>query len=882
MTPNAEATLERKLAEKARLLQQLREQADQLETEIDTENRRLMTARSSRGSHTARLRMEATRNEAWTPRQLTGCTENMSSFSRATTARASTAASERLVPEKTVAGESCTLADRLDTALPTRPQTSSQARPASQLGGRIATGASGGRPGTSSSVERPGTSLTGSDFLPPRLARATMGAWVRLGQMHDFTRDNRKKIQAMFVEADPKGDLVLTWQQLHAAYLDAGFVVSETQFQKMLEAMGEDWGQPINYADFFSHLTTLTFEMPEIFEVQSSIQFALTHMLRILQRRMTDRYSLVVKQLKIEDTEGNGQLSRLQLLRVIRATGLQFSEAQLDELLQNIDLNPLKTLDAHRFVKIFVPHHPIPAKVHDATTSIRAPNAPKDLNTAPLMSLAQLKSALQEKLAIAFSSYNDPVKEMFTQMDIKKEGVLTKKDFARAFQSFGIFPTSTQIEEFFKELDVERKGKINYSEFLTRMAPKPFDPHAISGAVRGLDAYDLARSKVRVQTASAQRPATATAVQMYQAVQKTLNSNAQRQRAETAFRAIDVGLSGKLSKDQMMQVLRKFDVYMTMHQFEDMIFNALKLQKGTHIDYMQFLDLFAAKAAGEAAPHPKKIYEETEQKPKGLNMMQAKALSARLSLDRVSKAPKGPVQAVNAAILRKSTEREAHRRIVYPETRGKDGNRIMPSASMPTPLLGPAHRFTTPLATSGPGPKSRVETPRGSGEWSWQKKAFELIKELLARQWEAFQAAFVALQDEDPDFKVHKKGLASLLARFSISLSQDEFDMLWRRLIPNANWTKGVNYFDLIRVFGPNLKPDRPVRSRKPTFESTGLKACAVNSAKPFEGHIAGSFNQPFSDNYDHDTGNHTGKFFGSKQHLVLRHDPVNPDLRST
>lgn len=93
------------------------------------------------------------------------------------------------------------------------------------------------------------------------MVSATMGTWVRLAQMHEFTKENRKKVQAMFVLADPHGSMLLTMGQLHGLYHQAGFEVSLVQFQKILEAMGENPNEPLNYADFFSHLTTLTFEV---------------------------------------------------------------------------------------------------------------------------------------------------------------------------------------------------------------------------------------------------------------------------------------------------------------------------------------------------------------------------------------------------------------------------------------------------------------------------------------------------------------------------------------------------------------------------------------------------------------------------------------------
>ena len=47
-----------------------------------------------------------------------------------------------------------------------------------------------------------------------------------------------------------------------------------------------------------------------------------------------------------------------------------------------------------------------------------------------------------------------------------------------------------------------------------------------------------------------------------------------------------------------------------------------------------------------------------------------------------------------------------------------------------------------------------------------EKQSFERITGSLARQWEAFQAAFFLLQDEDAYFKVGKVGLKRLLQKF--------------------------------------------------------------------------------------------------------------------
>ena len=67
MTPNTEALVERNLAEKQRLLAQLREKAQALEEQITRDSDRLSTARSGR-----RIRTALVGADSFTPRLQTG------------------------------------------------------------------------------------------------------------------------------------------------------------------------------------------------------------------------------------------------------------------------------------------------------------------------------------------------------------------------------------------------------------------------------------------------------------------------------------------------------------------------------------------------------------------------------------------------------------------------------------------------------------------------------------------------------------------------------------------------------------------------------------------------------------------------------------------
>ena len=156
---------------------------------------------------------------------------------------------------------------------------------------------------------------------------------------------------------------------------------------------------------------------------------------------------------------------------------------------------------------------------------------------------------------------------------------------------------------------------------------------------------------------------------------------------------------------------------------------------------------------------------------------------------------------------------------------------------------------SAPSALTKSGPKSRLEVRASANASTNEKESFQRIKGLLARHWEAFQAAFFLLQDEDDYFKVSKKGLRWLFLKYSIQFTPAELDALWRKLTPpsRANLPEGkgggIDYFDLIRVFGPNLS--NPGRPQKPGVEGAcvgaalavalGRTRAALTCACPFQ-----------------------------------------------
>ena len=72
------------------------------------------------------------------------------------------------------------------------------------------------------------------------------------------------------------------------------------------------------------------------------------------------RYKSALSVLAEED-DGSGDLPKSAILKVVKATGLEISEAQLDEALEVLGVEAHRPfLSVHDFIRHFVPSHPGP------------------------------------------------------------------------------------------------------------------------------------------------------------------------------------------------------------------------------------------------------------------------------------------------------------------------------------------------------------------------------------------------------------------------------------------------------------------------------------------------------------------------------------------
>jgi len=269
-----------------------------------------------------------------------------------------------------------------------------------------------------------------------------------IAQLNEFVRDHMQKLEEMFEMSDLDGGGKVSKYETVRIFIAAGFPVTIEEMNDILDILAQK--SPKGYLDYkamLNKLSALTFDMPEIFESLTSVHFAPTHLTQVVGSRIRDAYSKMIACLGEEDSEGNGMVSQLAMLRMLKGMGLEISLQALTEVLRSSGVKTHTSttgttyLNAHHLIQRFVPSHRPPSVGRYAELAERS-RVPKEIFAAPSMNPDQLLERLKEKM-------EDHIKyprEMFLKLDTDKDGTLTKEELAPAFLHFNLYPRPADVD----------------------------------------------------------------------------------------------------------------------------------------------------------------------------------------------------------------------------------------------------------------------------------------------------------------------------------------------------------------------------------------------------------------------------------------------------
>ena len=263
-----------------------------------------------------------------------------------------------------------------------------------------------------------------------------------LAQLNEFVRDFRFKLDEMFEMSDIDSRGSVSKYETVRIFVSAGIPLGIEELDDVLEVVSEKAPKGyVTYKSFLAKLSSLTFDMPEIFESLTSVHFAPTHLYHVVGNRIRDQYQQVLKSLRAEDKEGTGLISKTALLRIVKSLGIEISSQALLELLRTSGVPHANHVNAHHLIQRFVPSHRVPSAGQYARRAEQA-RVPKEIANAPSMNAEQLLEKLKEKM-------EDHIKyprEMFLKLDTDKDGTLTKEELEKAFLYFNLYPTSADVD----------------------------------------------------------------------------------------------------------------------------------------------------------------------------------------------------------------------------------------------------------------------------------------------------------------------------------------------------------------------------------------------------------------------------------------------------
>jgi hypothetical protein len=144
-----------------------------------------------------------------------------------------------------------------------------------------------------------------------------------ISQANEMLVANRAKFAEAFDHADHYHVGRIPKREVQRMFVWSGLPMTLEELDEILAVLDMKHPREVEYARFMERLACLTFDLPELFEGQSSVRFAPTHLSEVIGRRVRERKRFALAALREEDPEGSGFLSMTCTLRVLKSIGLE-------------------------------------------------------------------------------------------------------------------------------------------------------------------------------------------------------------------------------------------------------------------------------------------------------------------------------------------------------------------------------------------------------------------------------------------------------------------------------------------------------------------------------------------------------------------------------
>ncbi|VDH98022.1 Hypothetical predicted protein [Mytilus galloprovincialis] len=201
------------------------------------------------------------------------------------------------------------------------------------------------------------------------------------------------------------------------------------------------------------------------------------------------------------DADKSGALSREEIAKVVRNTGCNPTEKELEEMFKAIDTDGYGEVQFNQFLEYYAKHFYDPLRNEEQET--REAFSMFDLNGDGYIDLHELKTVMTKmgdekmseadfremikeadvnfdgKAGLLTEEEEREIRETFALFDTDESGKLSRDDVAKVVRSTGCNPTEKELLDMFQSIDsdgMESDGNIDINDFLLYYAKKLHDP----------------------------------------------------------------------------------------------------------------------------------------------------------------------------------------------------------------------------------------------------------------------------------------------------------------------------------------------------------------------------------------------------------------------
>ncbi|XP_028058570.1 putative calmodulin-3 [Camellia sinensis] len=161
-----------------------------------------------------------------------------------------------------------------------------------------------------------------------------------------------------------------------------------------------------------------------------------------------DQISEFKEAFSLFDKDGDGCITTKELGTVMRSLGQNPTEAELQDMINEVDADGNGTIDFPEFLNLMA------RKMKDTDSE------------------EELKETMADQLT---DDQISEFKEAFSLFDKDGDGCITTKELGTVMRSLGQNPTEAELQDMINEVDADGNGTIDFPEFLNLMARKMKD-----------------------------------------------------------------------------------------------------------------------------------------------------------------------------------------------------------------------------------------------------------------------------------------------------------------------------------------------------------------------------------------------------------------------